>query len=76
VEEIKVSLISEYTLEVSYISDYEDYYAKFHPSLQAFINGVADLVIAGVRNGADEMVGSLFRSFLRRLPLADGTTAP
>jgi hypothetical protein len=74
--EVKESLISEYGAETSFISDYEDYYSHIYPKFSAFMNTVAEFVVAGATNGADDMVGRLYRSFILELPLPPARRRP
>jgi len=76
IRELKESLISEYGAETSFISDYEDYYSHMYFQFSAFMNAIAEFVVAGATNGADDMVGRLYRSFVFELPLPPARRRP
>ena len=61
-------VVADYSQERGYIRRYEDRYASAYGDFGEFINAVADLVVAGAVNGADDMLGQVYRSFLTPLP--------
>lgn len=57
-------VIDEYSQDNVYRHAYDSYYqAKFH-SFDEFIHQVARNVVIGAMNGADDMVGAIYRSFI------------
>jgi hypothetical protein len=75
-QEVRESVISEYGSEASYIADYRDYYVRVYPTFSSFLDGVADLVVSGVRDGTDRTLGRMYRSFLLGLPLPPSRRRP
>ena len=60
---------ADYSQERSYRSQYEHHYVSSYRDFDEFINAVADSVVTGAVNGADDMLGQIYRSFLTLLPL-------
>jgi hypothetical protein len=71
-EALKVSLqqkiIDEYKELHAYIHIHEEHY-QGTLSFQAFLEKIADLVVSGAVNGADDALGGIYRSFLNKTPL-------
>jgi len=65
-------VIDEYSQDNVYQHAYESYYQQKLPSFDEFIGRVAQTVVTGAMNGADDMLEAIYRSFMdsRTLPPA------
>lgn len=75
-EEVKDAVIAEYSNEKSYLADYDDFYCQLYPTFSAFLKQVAELVVTGVVNGADDMVCRIYRCFVLKAPLPAARRRP
>lgn len=69
-QKLKRNIIEEYRQDNVYVHAYKVGYTKRYPSFNEYINWIADLVITGTMNGANDILENIYRSFLRMAPLA------
>jgi len=75
-EELRQIIIEEYSQDNIYCYAYQVGYQDKFPAFNEYINMVADLVITGALNGADNMLGSVYRSFYNHGPLLPARRYP
>jgi hypothetical protein len=75
-ERIRRAVIADYEPEKVFRHAYKVGYQRTYTTYDDFINRVADLIVAGAKLGADDMVRRLYRSFLNRLPLPPARRHP
>jgi len=73
---IHQSVVNEYSQERVYRYAYEVGYQGAYRSFAEFITNVAQLVVVGAVNGADDMLGRIYRSFVTRCPLPPARRHP
>lgn len=69
-QKLKQNIIDEYSKDNIYVYAYGVGYTKTFPAFDEYISFVAKLVITGTMNGANDILGNIYRSFLRMAPLA------
>lgn len=69
-------VIDEYSQDNVYQHAYESYYERKLPSFDEFIAQVAQTVVTGAMNGADDMLEVLYRSFMASCPLPPARRYP
>lgn len=78
-ENLKKGLASkafeEFDNHHAYVHIYEDHYES-DLSFDEFIAQIADLVVMGAANGADDALGDIYRAFLDRAPLPTARRRP
>jgi hypothetical protein len=78
-EELKKRLGSkafeEFDNHHAYVHIHEDHYES-NLSFDEFITGIADLVVMGAVNGADDALGNIYRAFISRAPLPTARRRP
>ena len=74
-EALRQSLIAEYGGHHAYHHIHEDHYAG-SLSFEDFIRAVADLVVGGAQNGADEALGRIYQAFVSNAPLPSARRRP
>jgi len=74
-EALRQSLVGEYSQHHAYHHIHEDHYAG-SLSFEDFIRAVADLVVCGAQNGADEALGSIYQAFVSNAPLPPARRRP
>ncbi|MBW2365510.1 MAG: hypothetical protein JRF25_10715 [Deltaproteobacteria bacterium] len=67
-DEIYEKVFDEYSISHGYQHIYEDHYEGIL-DFDSFIKQVANFVSTGSENGADDALGTIYRSFLEALPL-------
>jgi hypothetical protein len=68
-QKLKRNIIEEYSKDNVYVHAYKVGYTKRYPSFNEYINWIADLVITGAMNGADDILENMYRSFMRLAPI-------
>lgn len=66
---LKQNIIGEYSKDNIYVYAYGVGYTKTFPTFDDYMRFVADLVVTGAQNGADDTVESIYRSFLKGAPI-------
>lgn len=74
-EALRQSLVAEYGGHHAFHHIHEDHYAG-SLSFEAFIQAIADLVVCGARNGADEALGHIYQAFVGHAPLPPARRRP
>ncbi len=69
-------VIDEYSQDNVYEHAYDSYYQRMFRSFDEFIDRVAQTVIMGAMNGADDMVEAIYRSFVPPHPLPPARRYP
>ena len=67
-KELHQRIIDEFQNHHAYVHIHEDHYES-ELSFDEFLDQVADLVISGAVNGADDTIGNIYRSFLSSSPI-------
>ena len=75
-KEVNKAIVDEYSKETSYQADYKEHYSRIYPDFGTFLDQVAEPVVVGAINGADEMLGKIYRAFLLSLPLPPARRRP
>ncbi len=79
-EEVKKRLrqiiIDEYSQDEIYRYAYKVGYQKAFPTFEEYMNRVAEIVVTGAMNGADDILGAVYWSFLTPLPLPPARRRP
>lgn len=70
------AVVEEYSREHSLEHLYEDYYQDRYRDFKSFVASLADLMVIGGVNGADEILGRLLRSFIIERPLPPARRHP
>jgi len=68
-QKLKRNIIEEYSQDNVYVHAYKVGYTKRYPSFNEYINWIADLVITGAMNGADDILENMYRSFMKLAPI-------
>jgi hypothetical protein len=68
-QKLKQNIIEEYSKDNVYIHAYKVGYTKRYPSFNEYINRIADLVITGAMNGADDILENIYHSFMKLAPI-------
>ena len=74
-ESLRQSLTGEYGGHHAYRHIHEDHYAG-SLSFEEFIRAIADLVVCGAQNGADEALGRIYQAFVSHAPLPPARRRP
>jgi len=69
-------VIAEYSQDNVYQHAYESYYQQKLPSFDEFIAQVAQTVVTGAMNGADNMLEAIYMSFMDSRPLPPARRYP
>jgi len=69
-------IIDEYSQDNVYQHAYESYYQRKLPSFNEFIAQVAQTVVTGAMNGADDILEVIYRSFVASRPLPPARRYP
>ena len=69
-------VIDEYSQDNVYQHAYESYYQRKLPGFDEFIAQVAQTVVTGAMNGADDTLEAIYRSFMTSRPLAPARRYP
>ncbi len=73
---LKQVVTDEYSADSIYTNAYNVGYADRYASLDEYIDWVSDIVITGTRNGANDRLESIYRSFMMHTPLAPARRRP
>jgi hypothetical protein len=68
-EAIHSAIVEEYAREHLLEHAFEDYYRGRWLGFSSFIAGLADNIVLGLFNGAEDMLADLYVSFLKSVPL-------
>ncbi len=69
-------VLDEYSQDNVYQHAYESYYQRKLPDFDKFITQVAQIVVTGAINGADDMLEVIYRSFMASRPLPPSRRYP
>lgn len=70
------AIVDEYRREKSYKHAYDVHSPRKFSDFEEFLNAIADLVVTGTENGADDMLGEIYKSFLTFSPLPPARRHP
>jgi len=70
------AIVEEYGQEQAYINAYEDQLQERYSDLDKFMGEIAELVLIGAENGADDMLCEIYKSFLFNAPLPPARRHP
>ena len=73
---LKQIVIDEYTLDDIYTNAYEVGYAEIYAGLDEYIDWVSEIVLVGTRNGANDTLERIYRSFMMHTPLTPARRRP
>jgi len=73
---VRQSVIDEYSRDNIYVYAYGVGYKKTFLTFDAYINFIADLVVAGAMNGANDVLEKLYGSFYRLAPILPARRHP
>jgi hypothetical protein len=68
-QKLKQNIIEEYSKDNVYVHAYKVGYTKRYPSFDEYINRIADLVITGAMNGANDILENIYHSFMKLAPI-------
>jgi len=68
-EAVRSAIVEEYSREHLLEHAFEDHYRDQWPDFMAFIAGLADNMVQGLLNGAEDMLAAYYVSFLKGIPL-------
>jgi len=68
-EIINSAIVEEYAREHLLEHAFDDHYRDRWPDFMAFITGMADNMVQGLLNGAEDMLAAFYGSFLKGAPL-------
>ena len=75
-QKLKQNIIEEYSKDNVYIHAYKVGYTKRYPSFNEYINRIADLVVTGATNGADDILENIYHSFMKLAPIIPARRHP
>ena len=75
-EQLRQVIIDEYSQDNIYCYAYQVGYQSKISTFDQYINMIADLVITGAINGADDMLGAIYRTFYDHGPLLPARRYP
>ena len=75
-QKLKQNIIEEYSSDNVYIHAYKVGYTKSYPSFEEYIDRIAEIVITGAMNGANDILEHAYRSFLRLAPIMPARRHP
>jgi len=76
VRQLKQTIIDEYGVDDIYTNAYTVGYADRYASLEEYIDWVSRIVISGVKNGANDLLGKIYRAFMAGTPLTPARRRP
>jgi NADPH-dependent curcumin reductase CurA len=68
-QKLKQNIIEEYSKDNVYVHAYKVGYTKRYPSFDEYINRIAELVITGAMNGANDILENMYHSFMKLAPI-------
>ena len=68
-QKLKENIIVEYSKDNVYIHAYKVGYTKRYSSFDEYINNIANLIIIGTMNGANDVLENMYHSFMRLAPI-------
>ncbi|HEX9897226.1 MAG TPA: hypothetical protein VGA85_06175 [Dehalococcoidales bacterium] len=66
---LKQNIIEDYSKDNVYVHAYKVGYTKRYPSFNEYINRIADLVVTGTMNGANDILENIYHSFMKLAPI-------
>lgn len=75
-DRLKQVIIDEYRVDDIYTNAYRVGYTGTYPSLDAYIDRVSEIVIVGTKNGANDILERIYRSFMTHTPLTPARRRP
>lgn len=75
-EKLKRNIVDEYSEDNVYIHAYKVGYTKTFPSFIEYIRQIAEIVMTGAMNGANDILENIYRSFLELAPIAPARRHP
>jgi hypothetical protein len=73
---LKQVVIDEYMIDDIYTNAFKVGYAERYASLDEYINWVSEIVLVGTRNGANDTLERIYRSFMMHTPLIPARRRP
>jgi hypothetical protein len=73
---LKQVVIDEYMIDDIYTNAFRVGYAERYASLDEYINWVSEIVLVGTRNGANDTLERIYRSFMMHTPLIPARRRP
>ena len=73
---VQQAIVEEYDQEQAYLNAYEDQLAGRYRNPEGFMNEIAEFVVVGAENGADDMLSEIYKSFLFCSPLPPARRHP
>ena len=73
---LKQVVIDEYSVDNIYTNAYDVGYADRYASLDEYIDWVSEIVIVCTKNGANDILERIYRSFMMRTPLTPARRRP
>jgi hypothetical protein len=73
---LRRSIIEEYSKDNIYVYAYGVGYTKTFSTFDAYINFIADLVVTGAMNGANDVLENIYRSFFKLSPILPARRHP
>jgi len=74
--QLKQVIVDEYSVDDIYTNAYNVGYADRYEDLEEYIDWVSRIVISGVRNGANDALGKIYRAFMTHTPLTPARRRP
>ena len=73
---LKQVVIDEYMVDDLYTNAYRVGYAERYAGLDEYIDWVSEIVVVGTKNGANDTLERIYRSFMMRTPLTPARRRP
>ena len=68
-QKLKQNIIEEYSMDNVYVHAYKVGYTKHYLSFNEYINRISEVIITGAMNGANDILGSIYHSFMKLAPI-------
>jgi hypothetical protein len=75
-QRLRQSVIEEYGKDNIYVYAYGVGYTQTFPTIQDYFNYIAELVVTGAQNGANDTLEQVYRSFLKLAPVIPARRHP
>jgi hypothetical protein len=75
-QKLKQNIMEEYGRDNVYIHAYKVGYTKRYSSFSEYINQIADLVVTGTMNGANDILENMYHSFMKLSPIIPARRHP
>ncbi len=75
-EQLRRVIIDEYSVDGIYTNAYSMGYTETYAGLDEYIDRVSEIVVAGTRNGANDALERIYRSFMVHTPLIPARRRP